>query len=180
MAKQELTQERLKELLNYDSETGIFIWLERRGSTPKGSRAGAANTNGHIKIVVMGVAYLAHRLVWLYHSGMWPANEIDHVNGVRDDNRRCNLRECTHAENMQNRRTPSNNKSGHIGVSWSSAAGKWAARIQSSGKTYNIGVFSSVEDAASAYREAKAIMHTFNPVHQTSHMRNHDTTVRRM
>lgn len=98
-----LTQEDLRERLNYDADTGEFTWLKPASTrlTP-GSRAGYVNTKGYHKIRVGYIKYSAHRLAWFYAHGRWPKEEIDHVNGDKADNRLANLREVTHAQNMQN------------------------------------------------------------------------------
>lgn len=94
----ELTQEALKEVLNYDPETGLFTWAKQRGSARKGSLAGCLD-RGHLIIRVNKQQYLAHRLAWMYMYGYFPATDIRHINKVKDDNRIDNLtkasRRCT-------------------------------------------------------------------------------------
>jgi len=99
-----LTQARLRELLHYDPETGIFTWLQRRaGKAQKGSIAGRYHPSGHRIIRVDVTSYYAHRLAWIYvHSYIPDGLVIDHINHVRDDNRICNLRPVTHKVNSQN------------------------------------------------------------------------------
>lgn len=160
-----LTAERLRELLHYDPETGVFTWRVNRGGPAKaGSRAGNVNrVLGYLQIRVDRVLYYGHRLAWLYVHGEWPADQQDHVNGMRDDNRLVNLRECTPAENCQNLSIRVSNTSGHIGVSWCSERGKWHARIAVGNRHKHLGRFNSTEAAAAAYQEAKRELHTFNP-----------------
>ena len=96
------TQEELKSLLNYDDKTGIFTWRKSSGPVKSGSVAGYVNEKGYILIGIKGKSYRAHRLAWLYVTGEHPVNVIDHINGVRDDNRLSNLRSCTQKENINN------------------------------------------------------------------------------
>ena len=83
-----LTTDRLKELLHYDQDTGVFTWNVRRsGKTPAGSVAGSYDAYGYIQIRISPFRYKAHRLAWFYVNSEWPKFCIDHINGVRDDNR---------------------------------------------------------------------------------------------
>ena len=159
-----LTQARLKELLRYDQETGIFTRLVRTASWVKvGDTAGCQHNCGYLKIGVSGKEYLAHRLAWLYMTGRWPSEEIDHRNGMREDNRWLNLREATTSENAQNLAVRSNNKSGLTGVIWYARYKKWQAQIQSRGQQTYLGRFEDKHAAYAAYLAAKAQLHTFNP-----------------
>lgn len=100
-----LTQARLKEILHYDPDTGIFTRrLDRGPNAPKDSVAGTPDKNGYIVIKVDFTQYKAHRLAWLYIYGVWPNNQIDHINHIVDDNRIVNLRDVTNSENQANRR----------------------------------------------------------------------------
>ena len=109
-----LTQEKLKTLLNYNPETGIFTWKKRNQNI-----SGTINNKGYVVIQINNKIYLAHRLAWLYMTGLWPKNDIDHFNQVRTDNRFFNLREATRKENCQNVHKPHpNNSSGYLGVYW--------------------------------------------------------------
>lgn len=112
-----LTQAKLKELLEYDPISGVFRRKINIGGAKIGDIAGTDNGDGYMKIRVAGKSYKAHRLAWLYVMGRWPKNDIDHINGVRCDNRIINLREATRAENKQNtRKANSNNRTGLLGV----------------------------------------------------------------
>lgn len=160
----ELTQSRLQSLLHYDPCTGVFTWLVQKSSRRKvGDEAGGICGNGYRQIGLDGKLYLTHRLAWLWMIGEWPKDQIDHINGVRDDNRWSNLREATNAENCQNLKINSNNKSGYMGVSWHAKKGKWKAQISSTGCNKYLGQFTSPEDAHAAYLAAKAIVHPFQP-----------------
>lgn len=115
-----LPQNRLKEMLIYYPETGIFIWNERRRGRKFGQIAGNLNkVSGYVCIVIDGNNYLAHRLAWLYVHGDFPSGEqsfIDHINGKKGDNRIVNLRKASHKENHRNKPITSNNSSGITGV----------------------------------------------------------------
>lgn len=154
-----LTAERLREALHYDPETGRFIWRFRRNQyVDVGSVAGSDNGNGHIQIRLDGGMYLAHRLAWLYMTGSFPEQEIDHRDGQRDNNAWVNLREVTHRENMQNqRRARSDNHVGLLGVG--RMGSKYRARINLDGKVKALGVFNTPEEAHAAYLSAKRIAH---------------------
>ena len=159
----ELTQERLKELLHYDHDTGIFTNLKSRGKRIKiGSVAGTKNSNGYVHIQIDYKKYQAHRLIWLYVYGEFPEKSLDHINEVKDDNRLVNLRLATHQENHQNQSSPqTNNTSGYLGVYWHKGAKKWRAQIQVNGKKKYLGYFDTAEEASKAYVTAKRKLHQF-------------------
>jgi hypothetical protein len=158
-----LTAEQVRAVLNYDPLTGVFHWAVRRSPKVKaGDRAGARNNEGYVGIEFNERSYKAHRLAWLVTHGEWPAGEIDHINGDRGDNRIANLRVGSKAQNQQNRKLNKDNTSGHIGVH--PRGRKWGASIAYLGKQRYLGTFATVEDAAAAYRKAKADHHNFNPV----------------
>jgi hypothetical protein len=103
MSNMTLTQNRLKQLLDYQPETGQFTWrVARAGLAKAGSVAGATKTQGYRQIMVDGTMYLAHRLAWLYVHGHFPVKMLDHVNRQSWDNRIANLREATHKQNREN------------------------------------------------------------------------------
>ena len=112
MTIQILTQARLQELLRYDPETGIFTSRIRRGRFPPGVEVGTLTPRKRIHIHLDQKKYLAHRLAWFYKNGVWPKQEIDHINGVTTDNRLANLREVTTKQNSENRDKQTNNTSG--------------------------------------------------------------------
>ena len=115
MATRTLTQDRLKELLHYDPETGVFTRRVSAGGKKAGSIAGADHNMGYRQISIGGKLYLAHRLAWLYVHGEWPGVCIDHINQVKNDNRIANLRDVPWGVNQENR-TRKANKSGIAGV----------------------------------------------------------------
>lgn len=153
-----LTIHRLQSLLSYDPETGCFRWLAPRPYCSTGKLAGGLTSYGYIRISVDGRPYQAHRLAWFYVHGRWPSNEIDHVNGVRSDNRLTNLREATPSQNQANKRIRKDNTSGVKGVTWDKSRGKWLASIHINGKRLGLGRHQTLEQAARAY-EAAASLH---------------------
>lgn len=159
-----LTQPRLKELLSYHPETGVFTWIARTRNTKIGDVAGCLSIYGYRCIQIGGKQYRAHRLAWLYMVGDWPTNQIDHRNGIRDDNRWHNLREATNAENGQNIAMYSTNTSGFMGVSWDHKRQKWQALLMTNGHHKHLGRFDTPEDARDAYLAAKAAHHEFQPI----------------
>ena len=158
-----LTAARLRELLSYDPDTGIFHWQVSRGSVKRGAQAGRKNDEGYIEISLDSRYYKAHRLAWLYVHGEWPTDQLDHINGARPDNRIANPREATNAENGQNQAMYSHNTSGRRGVSWCRVVGKWKARIKANGRRIHLGYFEDIDDAARARAKAKASLHEFQP-----------------
>ena len=158
-----VTQARLKELLDYNPDTGVFTWRVSRGSVKSGSVAGSENSEGYLQIRIYGKPYRAHRLAWLYTHGEFPTGQLDHINRVRTDNRISNLRAATNAENTQNRSKRSDNTSGVIGVSWHKRIGKWLAHIKLNGRLKHLGYYGTIEEAAAARAAAKAKLHTFHP-----------------
>lgn len=114
-----VTQEQLKELLEYQPESGEFVWLAAKSRRVKvGAKAGSLRrVNGYTTIRIDGQRYRSHRLVWLYSYGVFPEKDIDHVNGNRNNNCLENLREVSRSENSRNVRMKSNNTSGFTGAS---------------------------------------------------------------
>jgi len=164
MTAQILTQARLRELLYYDPDTGIFTRKIDRQCVKKGQIAGSKNKPGYLKIGIEGKVYSAHRLAWLYLYGEIPKGvEIDHVNGNKSDNRIVNLRLATHQQNMENQKTHATNKSGYKGVSWWAPTKKWKAQIGHQGKKYHIGLYQTKEEAKVAYEERAQQLRTHHP-----------------
>lgn len=160
MSKLLLTAEHLRTLLEYNSETGEFKWLITKGPRAKiGSFAGSIRTDGYITIRIHGRAYKGHQLAWFIFYGVWPDGEPDHKNSNHADNRIDNLRDLSHASNMQNRRKArAGSKSGMLGVTILKS-GRFVAQIMTNGKQKHIGVFDTAEEAHIAYINAKRIYH---------------------
>lgn len=153
-----LTAERLREVLDYDPETGVFLWKVPPRNQRVGQVTGTRKSDGYIRMRIDGRFYYAHRLAWLWMTGSWPANKIDHKSGMPSDNRLSNLREVSHAENLQNQRAArADNNTGLLGVCPS--RGKFMAQIIVLGKNHFLGRFSTAELAYAAYLNAKRKMH---------------------
>lgn len=162
-----MTREKLKELLFYSKQDGIFIWRKRPITLFKSTAsflswntkhenkvAGYEGGNGYVYIKLEGKSMKAHRLAWLYVYGTAPL-EIDHKNRIRSDNRIKNLRSVTSAENNRNKTRRKDNKSGHTGVVFDKASKKWKASIQYKNKSYNLGSFVNKKDAISEREDAE-------------------------
>jgi hypothetical protein len=166
--KSKISQKELKEVLNYNPDTGIFTWLVDRGANrTSGKIAGHIDCHGYRSIGIDGKYYKAHRLAWLYVHGEFPPNEIDHINGNGIDNRLDNLRPVTSSENSQNQKMRDNNKSGVMGVYWYNKSKKWLARIRVNTKEIHLGVYKDLELAALVRAEAE-VKYGFHPNHGRS------------
>lgn len=157
------TLENARKLLRYDPVSGNFYWLEDRlsfaGKAKKGSVAGTIN-HGYVQVGVLGRNFRAHRLAWLFVTNSMPekGKEIDHINGIRSDNRWCNLRLVNRSQNTMNGITRSDNLSGQRGVSWRKDTSKWHARICIEGKIKMLGNFNSFDEACMARRDAERVL----------------------
>lgn len=183
------TPELLCKLLRYEPENGKLFWRARTGSVwPEGQSiitdGMAKNFNsvwsgkeaftsslptGHKRGSIFSKYYLAHRVIWAMETGAWPANVIDHINGITFDNRLENMRDVTVATNCKNAKRSSTNTSGYTGVSWDAANAKWQTSIKVNGVGINLGRFAKIEDAVVSRLEANNI-HGFHK----NHGRNHD------
>jgi len=152
----------LLEFLSYDSETGLLYWKKSPGyRVQQGAVAGSAGRNGYSSIILMGRKYKAHRVAWLLHTGSWPSNFIDHIDGNRLNNKFTNLRDVDRTTNSQNIRsaTQRNKSSGLLGAYLDSKGRRWMSSIQTCGLQKHLGYFSSAEEAHAAYVHAKRFLH---------------------
>ena len=157
-----ITSEELKEVLDYDTSTGLFRWKLSRGSVSSGSVAGCKGNDGYIKIRFKRKLHLAHRLAWLCVHGAHPSGEIDHINKDTSDNRIQNLRDVLKSENQQNRVTAKTKSRGGKGVFWYERQKRWVAKIRVGGSQRYLGAFTSEEDALLAYASAAKQFHSIN------------------
>lgn len=156
-----LTQTRLKELLSYSSDTGEFTWLVNKGKAREGLRAGKINPkDGYLYIGIDSKHYPAHRLAFLYIVGSFPPQEVDHMNGLRLDNRYLNLRHATPSQNQHNKGAYSNNTTGFKGVVYVKANNNYSAVIQVNvQKRIRITGFKTPEEASVKYLELSEQLH---------------------
>ena len=144
--------------LHYDPEAGVFTRMVGGRGGRIGAQAGCVdNSTGYVRIHINGRLYYAHRLAWLYTHGRWPVEHVDHVNGVRADNRLCNLREATRTQNNRNSGLSIRNTSGERGVDYHK--GRWRARVYMAGKTICLGEFADLDEAIAARRAAVRFYH---------------------
>ena len=153
--KPKASYEDLTAALSYDPETGLFTWLvSPKWNIPKGSIAGGDTDTGYKFIKFRSRPYLSHHLAFFFMTKRWPEKDMDHINGVRDDNRWVNLREAESKDNLLNRKMYNTSTSGCKGVNWHSKLGKWRARIGKHGKRYALGCYDTKEEAYAAYSKA--------------------------
>ena len=175
-----ITAERLRSILDYDPDTGIFIWRKRSDITPSrirnmwnsrwaGKQAGSpCQSHGYRAVSINHVHYLMHRLAWLYVHGEWPAETIDHINRDRLDNRISNLRLATPSQQMSNH-PPKNNITGLPGVTFhkgKKAKKRYSAKISVNRTTHSLGYFETPEEAHEVYKKAaRDLLGEFCPDH---------------
>lgn len=169
MTKSIITQEELKELLHYNPDTGVFIWIKVPKKSLKisvGLVAGYKNYYGYCSIYIKGALFPAHRLAFLYMNGLMPVNFIDHVNGNPFDNKFDNLREASHLENMRNKKMRKDNTSGYVGIEYVNKSNRWRAVCNTGGKKNFLGSFASKEEASEAYNDFAKLKYGefYNPV----------------
>lgn len=158
-----LTQKRLKEMLDYNPETGVLTWVISQGRVKTGDICNSKCRYGYVMVRLNSKKYRAHRLAFLYMTGKWP-EFIDHINHVRDDNRWVNLREVTYQENNRNASISKNNKSGFTGVCWITRDEKWLAKIVINKKPVYLGFYGDRFEAICARASANN-KYGFHPNH---------------
>lgn len=170
--------EYLKSILDYNPSTGVLVWRKRgEGSfaTLLAARCWNAKYPGkeagtkwkrYIKVWVEGRGQKAHRIAWAIYHGNWPEGQIDHINGVFEDNRISNLRVVSNSLNQRNTAMRSNNTSGVNGVYYREKYDRWVASICLNGKNKHIGYFKTIEEAAKARKE-EAEKHGYTDRHAT-------------
>lgn len=163
----------VREVFDLDPSTGTLTWrprLLRDGDLGRTDRtwnskfagkpvAERRHRHGHLQIGIGGKNYMAHRIIWMHYYGAEPNGNIDHINGVPDDNRIENLRLATQSENLCNARRRTDNTSGRKGVSWSRREQKWYAYINKNQKMIGLGRFATFEEACAARSNAEVSLH---------------------
>ena len=165
-----MTQSRLKELFAYDPQTGVLTFLPRPledFATPRaaaifkskceGKPAGWKHVAGYVSVKIGEGSYLAHRLAWLWMTGAFPDAEVDHINGVRSDNRWANLRAATKQENSHNQSLRLTNKTGVNGVGIG-RRGNFRAEVTIDGKARYLGEFKTLAEAVAARKAADRVL----------------------
>lgn len=172
----ELTQAELIAVLRYEPDTGHFYWIKRVNNrckmdvpagtvfndmlNKKGKDGKLYKPHFNIGIRINKKRYYAHRLAFLYMTGTFPINIVDHINGDSTDNRFENMRDVSNTINSQNVCEPrGNNKSGYLGVCFNKTTGMYWANINVNGKYKRIGSYETAERAADAYFNAKYLLH---------------------
>lgn len=154
----ELTQQDVKALFDMDPEEGVLRWKTTIGYQAKQGQVAGYVSLGYRMIKVRQIRYQAHRLIWLWVTGDWPKNEVDHINGNSLDNRFSNLRDVPVRTNLENRQKPSSSSTtGVMGVF--PYGTRYVSRITSNGVVHKVGVFETVEQASMAYQQAKRDLH---------------------
>ena len=154
-----VTLERLKEVLHYNPDTGVFTWRKTFSHAVEGEVAGYDAGRGYWIIQIDNRRYRAHRLAWLYMMGAWPRELVDHKNLDRSDNRFENLREASHQQNRVNSRAHRNSRWGIKGVHFRARDRVWVAKITVNGRSKYLGQFDTAEAANAAYQDAAVRFH---------------------
>lgn len=156
-----LTQARLRELLNYDQDSGRFTWKVSRPRCKAGTLAGTPRPDGYIQISIDKKLHLAHRLAWLYVHGHFPPDQIDHRNSNRADNHLTNLRPATQQQNNFNVDVRSHNQLGIKGVCFRKdlKEKKFKAQISLNNRLYHLGFYPTAEQASDAYNGFAKLVH---------------------
>ena len=149
-----LTQERLKELLDYNPDTGLFTWLVSTNNRVKVGDIAVANSHGYVLIRIDKRLHKAHRLAFLYMEGAMPEDQVDHIDHSRDNNSWSNLRHTTQAGNNRNATKRKTNTSGFTGVSWNKDSSKWISQVRVDGRQKNLGRYIEIWDAICARKSA--------------------------
>lgn len=146
----------LKKYLSYCPFTGVFIWQLCPGTRVKqGDKAGCIGETGYVQIRFKNKVYKAHRIAWLFMTGKWPPDQIDHKNGIEDDNRWRNLRLATNQQNAMNQKQCKINSSGCTGVSFYKRTGRWSAYITFQGKRIYLNTYKTKEEAIAVRTQAE-------------------------
>lgn len=143
-----ITQKQLKDLLHYNPDTGIFIWMKRPSKKIMvGEIAGAKSDRGRMNLSIAKTKYKLHRLAWLYMTGSYPDGEIDHIDQDASNNRFSNLRDVSHQENSRNMRLHRDNTSGVSGACWNKEKRGWDVEIGAKENRTRGGRFKNFDEA---------------------------------
>ena len=156
-----LTYDQLVEELHYDQITGIFTRKKSCKGRKENAIVGSKRKDGYLTTSFRRKFFYIHRLAWFYIYKEWPNGLIDHINGIKSDNRIDNLRIVTHSQNLQNSKKHIDNASGYKCV-WKHSETKWRSGICFNGKIKYLGLFDDPQSAYQAYLSASKIYHTHN------------------
>jgi hypothetical protein len=175
---EDVCPEILRKLLRYEPETGKLFWRKRElkhfnategraaanvcatwNAKHAGREALTGLSNGYRNGRVLDRPVRAHRVIWAMQTGAWPDADVDHINGVKDDNRWSNLRQASRSQNACNRPVEKRSAAGIKGVRWHKRDRRWIARIRANGKEFHLGSFLSAEAAKEAYGAASRRLH---------------------
>jgi len=181
MSAARVSPEVMRQLVQYEPDTGRMFWLRRSERWFKDGRQSAAHNcaiwngkyagleamnyrkagssstgGGYLVGNMMGRVYRSHHVAFVLFYGRWPTLDIDHINRVRTDNRITNLREVTRSENLRNVGSRANSTSKVRGVCWAKERSQWNARINTGERYKNLGYFDDERDAIAARLNAEA------------------------
>jgi hypothetical protein len=155
-----ITQEYLKDVFDYNPETGTLVRKKFFSNRSKlGVPLGSPKNGRHMVVSINRKYYGIHRIVWMYVYGKWPDGVIDHINGDPTDNRICNLRDCKQSHNLCNSKLPTTNKTGVKGVSWDAERNKWFAKINYKKKQYALGRYDDFGVACEVVNKKRIELH---------------------
>lgn len=150
--------DKIKSVIEYNQETGVFTWKVKRGCMSAGSVAGSLQSNGYLRLQVLGDEFLAHRLAFLMMTGSIP-DEVDHLDGDRINNSWSNLRAASRTENCHNTSLRVNNKSGFKNVNWHPGMRKWEVQVRVEGMKCRFGYYDDIELADLVAQEVRSKYH---------------------
>lgn len=157
-----ITRDMVESRFHYNPATGEFhrtSIVDRWGNdTAVWRKVGTPRSDGYLEMTAFGMSLKLHRVAFLYMTGTFPAGEVDHINGIRSDNRWSNLRVVSKSENMRNRGMNHNNTSGVPGVTWFDECERWRARINVNGERVCLGLFKTFDEAVAARQGAEHIL----------------------
>lgn len=159
-SKNYITHNELIAKISYESETGNFFWNVNSGSRAKiGQKLGSYDMYGYLTVRINKKSYKLHRLAWFYVHKIWPENDVDHINGIRNDNRLCNLRCASRKTNLENRTCKSESETGLYGAYYDKRKRKYYSAISHHNIKIHLGMFESAQEAHNAYIDAKQKLH---------------------